>query len=131
VDVDTVERCDFKNGQMGQYLQDFFDVKRVRAKDRHAQFGSKLSDFKKQPEVRQRLDGRRRSTHLENILPRLRSAATTVDKAVAAGDAIHDQDFAHLIADELRRVYSGLNRITPHEIKYSSGRKNSSIYDKG
>jgi len=126
---EVLETCKFRNGHADEIIEEFFDVKRIKSKDRAVQFGSKLATLKEHPEIRIRMDGRMRRPNIDNILPKMRAAATVVKKAYASGDRIHDIEYSQLIADSLREIHDGLRKITPREVQYH-GERNSSIYEK-
>lgn len=126
----TIDKCGFKNGTIEEHVEDFFDVKRTARKDRHAQFEAKLRDFKKSPEVQQKLKSERRTCNLDNVLPALRRLNTTLEKAIAANELVHDGDFALKLAECLRLVYVNTKNLVPRDLQYINGRR-SSIFDKG
>jgi hypothetical protein len=129
--IELFDKCKFKNNSgQKEMLENFFKVNRSPKQNRAAQFGNKLKELKRDPLINNRLKSKTQTTHIDKILSQMRAAATVISRAADKGECIHDPEYARLIAETLSEMKVNLKRITPHEIEFASGRKNSSIYNK-
>ncbi len=125
--LEILDECSFKNGNVEHLVKDFFDINR-KTKDRHVQLTDKLRHLRDDPQVREKLKSGRKRTPLEDILPGLRRATTTLAKAVKRGDLVHDGGYAAEMAEQLQLIQTYCKALVPKEVQNIKGRKRS-IFD--
>jgi len=104
-----LKRGHFTNGDAKPYVQAFFSVPRTKGKV-HDHFAEALDDFRKQPDVKTRMEGRVSSRRNPDIQLRasMKSVLTTIDRLVATEEEIRYLDeFFHLA----NQIKSGLTKL--------------------
>jgi hypothetical protein len=112
--IADLQRAKFTNGESEPFISKFFDIKRG-GKDCHKRFESHLEDFRKDTEVKTRLEGRQISRRLPDVklLAAMRSVKTIVDGLAAKKEvAIPYIDECFQLLNQIRK---SLTQLQSHQ----------------
>jgi len=124
----TIEQCKFTNGRCQEYVEAFFDIDRKSKKSRHDQLDRNLKLLRSEPEIAQRLAGKKHRKHLDGLLSSLKATVTIAKSSLDNGEMVVDAAFATEMAENLKVLRATFKQLVEKDLQYR-GSKRTSIFD--